>query len=150
QCGAKRHSGDCHRAAQGVVRETSYHIEPSSELRNVRKISFLGGRRIGADTLQQDELAASPTAGSSNGIRDLPLTAHSDGNDERLSRRRTSLDERNVQKLKRCDLVGRGTQGLEQFDRGLVERRREYRDPDFPCPVKQRLMPLPRRVRLLV
>ncbi len=117
---------------------------------NAPQVRLSDRRRIAADAMQQHEVAPARTAVGLDRLRDLLGRAHAGRHDGRLAGLGDAADQRQVDQLERRDLVGRRIEPFEQRDRAVIERRREHRDAELAALGEQRLVPLPRRMRLLV
>src|SRR5690606_22199689 len=122
--------------------------EPLDHVRNGAQIVVSCRRGIAAYAVQDGQFLAAAAASSVDRLLDFLGIGHAGGDDHRLAGARDVLDQGQIDRLERRDLVGRSVQLLEQVDSSIVERRTEYRDAQLARMLEQRLVPLPGGVRL--
>ncbi len=144
QGGGSHRDADAH----GVVGESDLDVEHLLHRRHAQQVCVVGEGRVRARAREESDIRCPAGAGGFHGVGDLGDRPGAHREDHGLAGLGDLLDEGEVDDLERGDLVERNVERLEEVDCRLVERRAEGEQPELAAAVEDRLVPLPRRVRL--
>ncbi len=119
-------------------------------MRNGADIAVFRGGGVAAGALQQHQMFASGFAGDAHRFIEFAGACHARGHDHRLAGARHSADERMIGVLERRHLVAGRIEALQKVHGGFVKRRGKGDHAARPGAGKDRAVPLPRRVGLLI
>ena len=139
--------------AEGVVGQADRHAEGLLRAPGCsRRLAVRGRGRVGGRAGQQDQLGAAGVPGGADRGVDLAHGRHAGGDDDRLAGPRAQLaDQRQVDDLRRGDLVRPARRASRAArPRSASNGLEKAEQPVLAGPLEDRLVPVPRRVRLLV
>ena len=149
--GAAQHDrSDAGGRARRMIGKAGHCVESLAEMRHRAHIRFLDRSRVGTRAVQERDAAGAVATRRFDRLLNLAETGHTGRDDHRFALFGDIFDERQVNHLERCDLVGGSIEPCEQGDSGLVEGTGEDRDPQLARLREHLPMPFIGCVSLLV
>jgi len=148
--GAQGDAGDGGGVVECMIRQPDKGTSAPRHVGERAQVVVRGRCGIAADAMQDHQLRASVAAGGLHGLGNFIRVGHAGRDDHRFAGRRDARDQRQIHRLERGDLVGRGAQAFEQVHGGGVKGRRKQGDVACPGAVEQCAVPVPWRVRLII
>ena len=146
----QRRGGDRYAGAHGVIGQADFAAERIAHVGNGADIRVFRCRGIGAGAFQDADLFVPGFARGAQRFTDFDHAGHAGGNDHRLAGSGHLADQCKIDRFEAGDLVGRDVQFFEEIDCGRIEGGRKTIDAKAPGMIHQRLVPVPRRMRLFV